>query len=245
MKRHGQIFLTMLTVLILTLVSGVNAFAESGTWQREQNGWWYRKADGSYPVNDWLKDGESWYYFNQDGYMKTGWFQYDGIWYYLEENGAATGWKEIDHEWYYFDPTGRMYTNYYIDDRYFVGEDGRWDGTDLAETIPGSEQDGSSDTTLQFRLIQKGIYIARLHLTYFDGYYIRDVYTKSCAKGKEAEVTVSTDGIIKVALEIWAFGWQETLSIPGLNPKIYKYNHFFFVSSGTVFTPDLDFYLEP
>lgn len=40
--------------------------------------WWYRHADGSYTVNNWeLIDGK-WYFFDGDGWMKTGWIQWSG-----------------------------------------------------------------------------------------------------------------------------------------------------------------------
>lgn len=38
-------------------------------WAQDNVGWWYRNADGSYPVNTWKELGGKQYYFGSDGYM--------------------------------------------------------------------------------------------------------------------------------------------------------------------------------
>jgi glucan-binding YG repeat protein len=70
-------------------------------WKQDSTGWWFVRADGSYPVNEWASivrgserpkasvlDNE-WYYFDSSGYM-------------------VTGWKFIGNEWYYFAESGKM-----------------------------------------------------------------------------------------------------------------------------------------
>ena len=53
-----------------------------------------------------------WYYFNDAGYVVTGWFQspYSGIWYYLRPDSS---------------PVGQMATNSWIG-QYYVNADGAW-----------------------------------------------------------------------------------------------------------------------
>ena len=91
----------------------------SGLWQPNQwinNGrWWYRYGDGSYPISKFDKINGQMYYFNQYGYMET-------------------GWKEIDSVWYYFDSSGVMQTSQWIGN-YYVLADGtmaksQWIGND-------------------------------------------------------------------------------------------------------------------
>ena len=102
------------------------------TWIR-YNGTWGYLSNGQLS-HGWVKDGIDWYYFNEDGTMKTNelctidgniyyfrdwggmqynaWYQNpsDGNWYYLRDWGAAlnTGWNYIDENWYYFDPDCTM-----------------------------------------------------------------------------------------------------------------------------------------
>ncbi len=62
--------------------------ASSG-WRRDENGWWYRYADGTYPKNQWAWLREEiggtcgWYHFDADGYMQTGHQVIDGKHYFL------------------------------------------------------------------------------------------------------------------------------------------------------------------
>ncbi len=91
----------------------------TGTWYK--CGWWYSYADGTYPRNGWAKlsyNGRSdWYYFDVDGWMVTGWLNWNGNTYYLytEEDGTrghmVTGWNLIDGIWYYFSEDGVLQRN--------------------------------------------------------------------------------------------------------------------------------------
>ncbi|RKW37709.1 MAG: hypothetical protein D8H95_42370 [Lachnospiraceae bacterium] len=84
-----------------------------GTWVQDDKGWWYKGANGSYPKYMWMEiayDGQTdWYYFDEQGYMLTGWRNINDKWYYLFEKtggravkGAmAKGWIEINGKWYY------------------------------------------------------------------------------------------------------------------------------------------------
>ena len=67
---------------------------EKTGWIRDNIGYWYRRADGSYPANKWCVINHHYYLFNRDGYMVTGWHRWDGKvcdpddgsgdWYFLD-----------------------------------------------------------------------------------------------------------------------------------------------------------------
>ena len=105
------------------------------TWVRDNAGWWYRNADGSWTSNNWqLIDGK-WYFFGSNGYMRTGWFQspFSGLWFYLDPvNGdMKTGWIQSPTSglWYYMDRgDGHMLTNTKTPDNNSVNADGVWTG---------------------------------------------------------------------------------------------------------------------
>ena len=84
-----------------------NPTGGSGAWaQSPENGrWWYDNGDGTYPANAWKLIGGKWYFFDAQGYMQTGWIQWDGKEYYCSENGD-------------------MQVNCMTPDNYWVGEDG-------------------------------------------------------------------------------------------------------------------------
>ena len=53
-------------------------------WVKDDNGWWYRYADGTYPKDAWKQINGSWYYFDSEGYaVANTWKLYNGSAYYL------------------------------------------------------------------------------------------------------------------------------------------------------------------
>ena len=84
-------------------------------WQKDDKGYWYARANGSYPKEKFEKIDGTWYYFDGSGYMLSDkWKKHsDSKWYYLDPSGAmATGWKKINGKWYYFDTEGAMKTGW-------------------------------------------------------------------------------------------------------------------------------------
>ncbi|MBE5978102.1 MAG: N-acetylmuramoyl-L-alanine amidase [Paenibacillaceae bacterium] len=83
-------------------------------WVEEENGWrFYLGNTGDYVKNDWYQDGDTWYWFNEAGYMvkdtwKTG---SDGKWYYLDNAGkmAKDQWVIWKKELYHLTADGSMY----------------------------------------------------------------------------------------------------------------------------------------
>ena len=121
-------------------VLGVDRSLSGGQWMQDEKGWWYKRADGSYPKNSWgyeAYNGKSyWYYFLDSGYMATGWVEVNGSKYYLFPNSDGwkgrmlTGWQWIDGNCYYLDPQGQnegaLYRNTTTPDGFTVDSEGRW-----------------------------------------------------------------------------------------------------------------------
>lgn len=78
-----------------------------GSWIRNEKGWWYKRADASYPSDGWIKLEKTWYHFDKEGYMSVGWVHWKGDWYYL-------------------DTDGKMLYNTTTPDGYKLGADGAW-----------------------------------------------------------------------------------------------------------------------
>ena len=121
-------------------VLGVDRSLSGGQWIQDEKGWWYKRADGSYPKNSWgyeAYNGKSyWYYFLDSGYMATGWVDVNGSKYYLFPNSDGwkgrmlTGWQWIDGNCYYLDSQGQnegaLYRNTTTPDGFTVDAEGRW-----------------------------------------------------------------------------------------------------------------------
>ena len=92
-----------------------------GTWIRDSVGWWWRRADGTYPHSQWVGIGGARYYFYDSGYMATGWLRDGADWFFLAPSGALVGgWLKDGGQWYYLDPaSGVMRTG-------MTGVDGTW-----------------------------------------------------------------------------------------------------------------------
>ena len=198
----------------------------SNRWLQSNGKWYYLGKDGAM-VTGWKKISGKWYYF-KNGEMKTGWLLYKKIWYFLRGSGdMATGWKKIKGTWYCFDEQGRMYTNAYIDRKYFVDKNGAWDGVTIKDTDacdPGDTdtitpvKDG--ETSLTFH--QDGWYVARLEVQVWDKKKEDYVwkYSDSCAKGQKTVLTIDTERyeINRVGYQIWFFGWDnDYMNIPWAN----------------------------
>lgn len=115
-------------------------------WMQDEHGWWLRFANNSYPKGGkrgeagatyaWELVNGSWWAFDVNGYIKTGWLRDDtyGGWFYADpDTGMKIGWVLINGKWYYFHPTsdgkrGIMYAGQNTPDGYYVDETGAWDG---------------------------------------------------------------------------------------------------------------------
>ncbi len=112
----------------------------ANTWTQDAQGWRYKKGDNTWASNGWQQLSYNgtveWYYFNDQGYMTTGWITDQGRKYYLNpvsdgtQGKMVTGWQQIEGKWYYFNEVsdgtrGALLTNTQIGE-YYVNEEGVW-----------------------------------------------------------------------------------------------------------------------
>ena len=106
-------------------VLGAERPSFDGKWMQDAKGWWIQYGDGSYPRNEWKllpwNNTTAWYFFDEAGYMKTGWLNHNGKWYFLSTvsdgslGAMKTGWLQdaVDGNWYYLDAvSGEMKTGW-------------------------------------------------------------------------------------------------------------------------------------
>ena len=129
------------TVLIITSIP----IPSYGAWIQQGNQWKY-EDNQVHVTNAWrLIPDETghvpgaWYYFDQSGYMSTGWQLINGKWYFLNPISDGTkgkmmiGWQWIDGKCYFLSPDGNgnypegsMYENGVTPDGYSVDVTGAW-----------------------------------------------------------------------------------------------------------------------
>ena len=95
-------------------------------WQKDATGFWYARANGTYPKDqfEYIEENKSWFYFDDQGYMLAEkWLKHtDGNWYWFDRDGyMATSWKRIGESWYFFNRDGSMVTGWikYYDNWYY------------------------------------------------------------------------------------------------------------------------------
>lgn len=96
---------------------GAVSDAADGYWlQRPDGNWTFTYFDGSLATSCWQLvhwgGVDSWYYFDANSNMASGWHQIDGKWYYFHEISDGT--------------RGHLLTNTTTPDGYQVGADGAW-----------------------------------------------------------------------------------------------------------------------
>lgn len=95
-----------------TVRADVGNIGADGAWVQDAKGWKCKAADGTWYTNCWkeltYQNEKSWYRFDAQGYLVTGWYQENGTWYYLNPKSDGklgkmmTGWQYINDIWYYF-----------------------------------------------------------------------------------------------------------------------------------------------
>lgn len=145
--------------------AGIPKNSAAGVWTKDEAGHWLFTGGEHAYINEWVylynpyagegQERLSWFAFDENGYMRIGWYQdlSNGGWYYLHDktDGSLghmyTGWHQISGKWYFFGRDGRMVTGwnwidgkcYYMDlsdgymyeaavtpDGYHVNADGAW-----------------------------------------------------------------------------------------------------------------------
>lgn len=127
---------------------------ENGLWVPSLHAYEWKTVDGkkkyysnkthSFVTNQLIQIDGSYYYFDSEGSVATGFTTIDQNTYYFDSNGKmVTGWIQIDGTYYFFNASGNMKTsswqgNYYLNaegkmlvnaftpDGYYVGSDGAY-----------------------------------------------------------------------------------------------------------------------
>ena len=72
-------------------------------WVKDDKGWWYQNADGTWAKSEWRLINHHRYLFGANGYIRKGWHRWNpdtkqvdpddgsGDWYYLQETGDLEG----------------------------------------------------------------------------------------------------------------------------------------------------------
>lgn len=111
-------------------------------WSKEGDKWTFNNGTSYSSQWEYLyyNGTYSWYFFDQDGFIKTGWLtDANGKKFYLnpakdgKQGGMYTGWHQIDGKWYYFiqdagSSQGQLLTGTTTPDGYTVNENGEWIG---------------------------------------------------------------------------------------------------------------------
>ena len=98
-----------------------------GSWIVTEKGWRYTSDNGHEAIAETLLIGGNEYIFDNDGYMQTGWTEYNNTRYYLSYAGRVeTGWLTDNGKEFYLDKDGKMATGWTrIDNKnYFFTEEG-------------------------------------------------------------------------------------------------------------------------
>lgn len=154
---------------------------KSNCWE-EIDGYWFHFDRDGYIATDWTRiggvnycfgesgelelgwcyydDEEKWYYFNEDGTAKKGWYQDDsGSWYWFSTKGemASSGYKNVSGKRYYFYDNGQLAANQYVG-LFYMDENGVRDQEyDIKIEGKGSASSVSSEVKEAFTEAVKGI----------------------------------------------------------------------------------------
>ena len=93
-----------------------------GKWVSNSVGKWYEYSDGTYENSGFKKIENETYYFTSNGYVKTGWLSVNNNWYFFKNSGCM-----VTSNWagsYYMDSDGKMKTNSFTPDGYYVNGNG-------------------------------------------------------------------------------------------------------------------------
>lgn len=83
--------------------NGVWDKTKKSEWRKDNKGWWYRHANGSYTRNGWEQIDGVWYHFDKNGYMETN--KWIGN-YYVKASGAMAKSEWVDGNKYYVNASG-------------------------------------------------------------------------------------------------------------------------------------------
>ncbi len=146
-------------------------------WHESNGKWWY--SDDSfkgYATSLQIIDNK-FYYFDQDGWMQTGWQKISDKWYYFNSSGEMmTGWILDSGKWYYLNGFGIMLSDTITPDGYWLGSDGAMidsknsNAQIIEETIPAETTPVIE--TIEVEEIIQTEEVSAISSTPFNGYTI-------------------------------------------------------------------------
>lgn len=96
-------FVCAASVAAISACLVIPSMAATPQWKRNDRGWWYEEANGSYPTATWKLINNKWYYFDGIGYMaESRWIGN----YYVGADGAMLV-STVTPDGYYVDETGK------------------------------------------------------------------------------------------------------------------------------------------
>ena len=96
-------FVCAASVAAISACLVIPSLAATAQWKRNDRGWWYEEANGSYPTATWKLINNKWYYFDGIGYMaESRWIGN----YYVGADGAMLV-STVTPDGYYVDETGK------------------------------------------------------------------------------------------------------------------------------------------
>ena len=97
-------FVCAASIAAISACLAIPSMAATAQWKRNDKGWWYEEANGSYPTATWKLINNKWYYFDNIGYM-------------LENHWVGN---------YYVGADGAMLVSTSTPDGYYVDATGKW-----------------------------------------------------------------------------------------------------------------------
>lgn len=109
LNKSSKLFIIALLMVVLV------SCASGGKFVKENGNTKYKKQDGSFVTNDWVKDKNDYYFFDMNGFLVTDdWINND---YYVDKNGKMVKnlWKEHNGNNYYLKDDGMYARNEVLD----------------------------------------------------------------------------------------------------------------------------------
>ena len=136
MKKQTQFLAVMSAAAFMTVIPAITghmqtAFASAHGWTEENGITVFYDEDGDLVTDSWKKEGDGWYYLNEEGHVSLNQKIDD---YYVGKDGkmVKNTWIELANEedmdspeapasfWYYFDENGKALTSNWLK------QDGKW-----------------------------------------------------------------------------------------------------------------------
>ena len=105
-------------------------YTDQGAHEIDGKVYCFDQKGALFTENRWVQVGGKWrYWLTEAEYYKNDWLNQGDNWYYLDQNGdAVTGWREIRGQWFYFYDNCQLATDTWIGN-YYVNEFGAWEPT--------------------------------------------------------------------------------------------------------------------